>query len=514
MNKSYQNLIIVFIALATTSLHFLAGSDFEYQRDELLYFSFCRHLDFGYATEPPLSGFVAFIAKSFFGYSLFAVRFFPAILSGMLIYLSALTAKELNGGFRSQLITAIGVGTSTFLVMIYGAFTPYCFDIFFWTLTIYFLIRFLKTDENSYLLLIGAVTGIAFLNKYSILFLLFSILVVIRFTKHRKVILDKYFYYAVLIFFVITSPNIIWQLDHHLPVVNHMIELKNSQLSNVNRISFLVEQLILLLPCTFIILPGIIFFLVNKEFKEFRLLISVSAFIIFLFFLLRGKSFYTAGLFPFFIVTGGLFIEKAVKTPYLFYTILLAFLILSALLLPLGMPVLKPDKMVCYFDSFTKLIGADFLRKDEDGNYRSLPQIDADMLGWNEITQITHKAWEQVENKDNCFIFCTNYGQAGAISIIGGKYGLPEPISFSESFKYWFPLKFSHTINEVIYVISSDAMESGNFKDMKEFFNEMIEIGSVNNRLAIEYNTKIYLFKNPKSDFNEFWKGQISGYRK
>jgi len=72
MNKSYQNLIIVFIALATTSLHFLAGSDFEYQRDELLYFSFCRHLDFGYATEPPLSGFVAFIAKSFFGYSLFA----------------------------------------------------------------------------------------------------------------------------------------------------------------------------------------------------------------------------------------------------------------------------------------------------------------------------------------------------------------------------------------------------------------------------------------------------------
>jgi hypothetical protein len=43
---------------------------------------------------------------------------------------------------------------------------------------------------------------------------------------------------------------------------------------------------------------------------------------------------------------------------------------------------------------------------------------------------------EQVENKNNCFIFCTNYGQAGAINIIGGKYGLSEPVSFSESFKY------------------------------------------------------------------------------
>jgi hypothetical protein len=170
--------------------------------------------------------------------------------------------------------------------------------------------------------------------------------------------------------------------------------------------------------------------------------------------------------------------------------------------------------MVSYYDKFSKVTGVDALRKDEDGNYRSLPQIDADMLGWNEITEITNKAWKQVENKDDCFIFCTNYGQAGAISIIGRKFGLPEPVSFSESFKYWFPLKFDKEIKEIVYVISTDALESGNFKDTKELFNEMIEIGSVENRMAIEYDTRIYLFRNPRSDFNEFWKGQISGYRK
>ena len=31
--------------------------------------------------------------------------------------------------------------------------------------------------------------------------------------------------------------------------------------------------------------------------------------------------------------------------------------------------------------------------------------------------------------------------------------------------------------------------------------------------MAIEYNTKVFLFKNPKADFNEFWKGQIGPYR-
>ena len=42
----------------------------------------------------------------------------------------------------------------------------------------------------------------------------------------------------------------------------------------------------------------------------------------------------------------------------------------------------------------------------------------------------------------------------------------------------------------------------------------MSEISSVENKMAIEYKTKIYLFKNPRSDFNDFWKGQISPYTK
>ena len=514
MTKIYQKSAIIVIALATIFLHSLPGSPFEYHRDELLYFSLCNHLDFGYATVPPMTGFMAFIAKSFFGYSLFAVRFFPALLSGILIYLSSLMVSELNGNFRAQLVASIGVGTSMFLATIYGVFTPYCFDIFFWTLTIYFLIRYINTRSNYYLLILGATIGLAFLNKYSILFLLISILIVIPFTKYSKVFSNKFLYLGVLISLLIASPNIIWQIANHLPVINHMKELNDSQLSNVNRIVFLIEQLILLLPFTLIILPGILFFLINKQFKEFRLLLSVSGLVIFLFFVLRGKSFYTAGLFPFFIVIGAIFIEKVIKNRFIFYTVFMLFVVLSGFMLPLSLPIFKPQKMISYYDNLANIIGADFLRRDEDDNYRSLPQINADMLGWNEITDKTNKAWLQVENKNNCIIFCANYGQAGAISIIGKKYGLPEPISFSESFKYWFPIQFNNEINEIIYVVGEDALNSGNLNATKSFFQGMIEIDSVENRMAIEYRTKIFLFKNPKSDFNEFWKGQIKPYTK
>jgi hypothetical protein len=512
MKPVFYKILIALIALSAFLLHLFSGPGFEYQRDELLYFSLSRHLDFGYATEPPFTGFVAFIARSLFGSSIFAVRFFPAIMSGLLVFLSSEIARELNGKIRSQLITSIGVATSTFLVMIYGAFTPYCFDIFFWTLVIYFLIRFVKTGNRNFLLLIGAASGIAFLNKYNILFLLFSILIVIRFTRFRIITIDRYFYYVILIFLVIASPNIIWQINHHLPVIKHMVELNNSQLSSVNRVSFLVEQLLLLLPCTFIILPGVVYFLYKKDFRDFRFILSIAGFAISVFFILKGKSFYAAGLYPFLIVTGALFTEKAVKNNLAFYSLFFVFISLSVLLLPLGLPVFKPDKMIRYYDTFAKVIGTDLLRKDEDGNIRKLPQISADMLGWNEITELTVKAWNHVGKKDNCMIFCANYGQAGAISIIGAKYGLPEPLSFSESFKYWLPYEFKNDIQEIIYIVGSDALNSGNFTDTRNFFEEVSEIGFVENKMAIEYQTHVYLFSKPKADFNNFWKLQIKPY--
>jgi len=507
--KYKPQLIIAFIGFINVVLHVLPGFNFEYHRDELLYFSFVNHLDFGYATTPPLIGFMAFISKSIFGYSVFSVRFFPALFSGLLVCLTAMIAKALNGNFRSQLISAIGVVGTMFLVMIYGIFTPYFLDIFLWTLAIYLLIKYVKTKSGTFLLALGITIGFSFLNKYNIIFLVVSALVVLPFTKHWHIFSNKFFYWGVLSSVLIFSPNIIWQMQHHFPVINHMKELNESQLTNVNRIEFIVGQLLLLLPFTFVILPGIIFFLVNKQLKDFRFLLVVSAVVIILLLIFRGKSFYASGLYPFLIVVGALFIENVVVNRYVFSSVVFVLLMMAILLLPLNLPLFKPQQMISYFDGFARITGTDLLRKDEDGNYRKLPQVNADMLGWNEIAEKTNKAWSMVEDKNKAFIFCANYGQAGAIGVIGKKYGLPEPISFSDTYRFWLPGKFENSIEEVIYVIGADAMESGNFKDTKAFFQEMIEIGQVENPLAIEYNTRVYLFKKPKSNFNEFWKSQI-----
>ncbi len=324
---------------------------------------------------------------------LFSVRFFPALISGMLVILSARMAKELKGKFQSQLLSAIGVSVTMFLATVYGIFTPYCFDIFFWTLILFLFIRFINSGKNKFLILFGITIGFSILNKYNVIFLLTAVLLVLAFTRHRMLFSNKFFYMGLALAVTIASPNIIWQIGHQLPVVNHMKELKESQLDNVKHLDFIIEQLIFLLPFTFIVLPGIVFFLIKKEFREYRMLLSVSAVVLLLFLLLRGKSMYASGLYPFFIVVGSLFVEKVSTRKTLFISITGVLVVLSLLLLPLSLPVFKPAKMVRYFDAFSSATGTDLLRKDEDGNFRKLPQIYADMLGWNEITEKTSEAW-------------------------------------------------------------------------------------------------------------------------
>jgi len=55
-----------------------------------------------------------------------------------------------------------------------------------------------------------------------------------------------------------------------------------------------------------------------------------------------------------------------------------------------------------------------------------------------------------VPDKRSAFIYCENYGQAGAITVIGKRYHLPEAVCFNESFRYWIPQRFDPDIKSIV----------------------------------------------------------------
>lgn len=95
----------LFIA-AKLALHLLTSTNCELHRDEMLYFNMGDHLAFGYLTVPPVTGFLAFIVKLVFGYSVFGIRLVPALFGAATLFVIAKMVRDLGGGILALTIAA------------------------------------------------------------------------------------------------------------------------------------------------------------------------------------------------------------------------------------------------------------------------------------------------------------------------------------------------------------------------------------------------------------------------
>ena len=496
---SYTGVIITALALLNVVVHIVVSYNLEYHRDELLYFSLGGHPAFGYATVPPMIGWIAWIMQNIFGNSLFAVRFFPALLSGIMVFLITALTKELGGSGYSKILAALGIIVSVIGLRTFLLFQPVHIDLILWTLSFYLAVKYINTSSGIYLILFGIAIGIALLNKYLIGILVFSFLIIVPFTKHRTLLSNKYLWFGILAGLLVFLPNLLWQIMNGLPVINHFRELKDTQLVNVDQGAFLMEQLIIPGAASILTVAGLIFLLVGKDAVKYRFLGLVIISVIVTLMLLRGKSYYTQGVFPFLIAAGAVSWDKILRKTWLKISMILLIIILTIPIIPIGIPVYKTEKLVRYFRDIGTRYGMDFVCRFEDNSIHSLPQDYADMLGWEELTLIADKAWQMIPDKKAAFIYCENYGQAGAITVIGKKYGLPEAVCFSESFRYWFPEKFEPDISSVVYI--NDELG----EDVSQIFRKITKIGNISNPDARELGTSVYLCQDPVDSFNLFW---------
>jgi hypothetical protein len=507
MNKepkvNYVNITISLLALFFVTIHLIFSDNLEYHRDELLYFSLGRHPALGYATVPPMIGWVAWTMQNIFGYSVFAVRLFPALIGGLMVILVSALAKELGGSGYSRILAAIGVIVSIVGLRTFLLFQPVHIDLIMWTLFIYLIIKYINTSSGNYLILLGITGGAAFLNKYLIGLLFVILLIVVPFTQYRKIFRDKKLWYGVLAGALIFLPNLVWQMGNGLPIINHLTELKETQLVNVDKTAFLIEQLAMPGAASILTVAGIFYLFLNKNAWKFRFLGLVVISVVITLMLMQGKSYYTQGIFPFLIAAGAVSWEDLLRRGWSRTLLMLLIIGLSIPIVPIGIPVFKTERLVKYFKYIGTNYGMDFVCRFEDNSIHSLPQDYADMLGWEELTQIADEAWQKISDKKAAFIYCENYGQAGAITVIGKKYGLPEAVCFSESFRYWIPEKFDPDIKSMVYI--NDELG----EDVRQGFREVTKIGSITNPDAREYGTSVYLCRDPLGSFNVFWAGRI-----
>src|SRR5580698_9580418 len=85
---------------------------YGFDRDELYFLDCARHLQASYVDQPVLTPLLARISLAVTGTWLPGLRFWPALAAGAAVVVGALTARELGGGRRAQLIAALGTATT------------------------------------------------------------------------------------------------------------------------------------------------------------------------------------------------------------------------------------------------------------------------------------------------------------------------------------------------------------------------------------------------------------------
>jgi len=497
--------LIASLAVFKLLAHFFTNANYELHRDVYLYLALADHPDWGYISVPPLTPMIGKLALALFGDSAFAAGFFPAMVGAASVLVVALLVKALGGKTWALVIACMAFILSPSFLRSNTFLMPVSFDQFAWLLSGYFIVKLLQQQEPRYWLPLGALWGIAFLNKYAIVFFVLAFLLALLLSPHRRLLRSKYFGIGFMLGFLIILPNLIWQHNHNWPVIGHMDELRHTQLVNVDPVGFLMLQFLMNLHAVPVWLFGLAFLLFQKGGRNWRVLGLTFLLTIGILLALSGKAYYTLGAYPLLFAAGGVALEKNFSAGGKFLRpALLALMILIFLpVLPYGLPVLPLGKMAAYAEASRKF-GLEGALRWEDGRVHKLPQDYADMTGWRELAVIVIKAYQSLNETERarCAIYAENYGQAGAIKHHGKKFGLPEPVCFNETFVLWAPDSVAG-LSTLIYV--NDELG----EDLQQLFAHIELAGQVDNAYFRENGLQVYVCRNPRPEFADFYPAKV-----
>ena len=494
--------IVLYIATAVLALQLATANRYGYFGDEMYHMACGEHMAWGYVDQPPLIAVFAWLTRHLFGTSLFAIRLFPALASFVLVWLAGLLTRELGGGRFAQGLAALCSACAGVYLILGHLFTMNVFEPLLWMGCAYVVIRIVKTGNQKLWLWFGVLAGIGLENKYSMAVFGFAVVVGLVLTPQRKAFASPWIWIAGAIAFAIFLPNLLWNLQHHFPFLELMRNIRASGRDLAfTPPGYLKAQMMLLTPVTLPVwFMGAVYFFFWKTGKPFRLLGWTFVTVLLVFIVSHGKDYYASPVYPMMFAAGAIAFEQLSQLrglgwvrPALIGLILLG----TAALLPLFLPVLSPEAFLRYQARLPFQIQPD----EKSMLMEPMPHYYSWTFGWEEMVQAVAKAYALVppEERADTAIFANDFAAAGAIDIIGPRYGLPKAIGGHQSYWLWGPRNY--TGQTVIVLGSTPEREAQNFR-------EVTVVAELHNPYAPPWeNRPVLLCRSPKNfrTVQEIW---------
>jgi hypothetical protein len=477
------------IAAVVALVHIFTNGRYGFHRDELQVLSDARHLDWGFVPYPPLTPFVERVGLSIFGLSMVGLRMFSVVAQASAIIFTGLMARELGGGRLAQVAAALAIALSPLPLFEGTEFQYSTFDYLWWVLIAYFVIRLLKTENPKWWLAIGATIGLGFQTKYTMGFYLCGILGGVLLTPARRYLLSPWFWGGMAMGLLICLPNVLWQVKHGFISLHFLQHIHARDVRQGRADGFLSQQFWI---CTNLFsaplwIAGLLGYLRDRR---YRLLTWMYLIPLALFVVGKGRGYYLAGAYPMLMAMGAVlgerWVESLSKLPRravegVFFTLVVGSgLYMSAVVIPWA-----PNGALMNF------------ALKNNGDQR-------EEIGWDELVKTVAGIRDSLpaEQRENVGVMVRNYGEQGAIEILGPAYHLPVPISgVNSAWLRGYPVPPPSTL-----IVLGTSRE-----DAERMYTSCRLAGHNGNALGVhneesEDHPDIFVCDGPRLAWPEFWK--------
>jgi hypothetical protein len=421
------------LALLKLLIHAPVLHRYGYHHDELYFIACGDHLSFGYVDHAPLVPWIARLATTLFGESLFGLRILATIAGALAIFLTGRLVHRMGGGRFAQLLACTGVLVAPVFLRTGNMLCIPAFEPVFWLGCALVLVRIVREDNPRLWPWIGLISGLGLMNKHSMLFFAFGLGVGVLATPLRRHLRTGWPWVGAAVALLVFLPNVIWQMQHGWPTAGFLRDLNENVMAGVSKVQFVAGQFLYLNPfAAFVWIWGLVFLFSGRG-RPFRVLgwIWFSIFVLLL--ATDSKIYYFAPAYPPVIAAGGLAVERwiAVRGKTWLRPAAVALLLIGGIaFVPAALPYLSIDEIDRYMDAATF------------GAFENIYELTGDlhgMFGWPERVAAVSEVYRSLppEEREQTMILAAGYGNAGAVDHLGKSAGLPRAVSFAQTYWMW-----------------------------------------------------------------------------
>jgi 4-amino-4-deoxy-L-arabinose transferase-like glycosyltransferase len=467
---------VQFVVLVATSTRY------GFHRDEMYFIVAGSHPAFGYPDQPPLVPLLSWAMHELAPGSLLVLRLPSALAAVATTILTVLVSRELGGGRRAQVIAATCVGVSGFALAVGHFVTTTTFDLLSTTAFFWLIVRAIVRESRPSILAAGIVVGVGCEAKPQVGFVAGVVVGTLLVAGPRSVLRSWWTAGGILAAVVLAAPYAVWQQQHGWPQLTVAHNIAGS--AEGGRIGFLPFQLVMVSPVLVPVwIAGLLAPFRRPALRALRFVPLTYGLLAAAYLAGNGKAYYLASLYPVLLGIGALpTAEWTLRTRSRARLLATAVVLSAAVSGVIALPLL-PER---------SLQGSVVMALNPD---------QGETVGWSRFLETVSTAWHRIPaaGRGHTAIFTDNYGEAGAIELLGRSYGLPRAYSGHNGFSEWGQPATTDTEALIIgYARPRDALPD---------FDRCRRLATVNNGVGLANNEQglPLLLCHPTAAWSTLW---------